>query len=379
MSEVWLEFVPNDVLFFRGPEPYNAGETGFVRSEFPPSPHVMQGALRTGLLYANGADAGRYRSGTVPEHLRAAVGSPGEYDLGIELEGPYLSIHRELYVPLPLSLAVTENGIEPRTPSDGAVLTDLGRLRLPGGPGEKQTDGHWISWRTLRRHLAGDPISRGDLIQPRASPNGEKPPLAGEPKVGLGLDRSKRTAREGLLYSIEPLRFERDASLVLRVSGLPEGVSLPTEVALGGEGRFARVSTLPAPNVQPDRDRVAQTVEKTHRFRLVLLQPALFARGWIPDGLKLVRGREHDCWEGELNGVRCRLVSACLEKPRRIGGWDMANNRPKPLRSYVPAGSVYFFETDAPGAEVVEKLDDARVGADGRLGFGQCVVGGGWS
>jgi CRISPR-associated protein Cmr3 len=38
------------------------------------------------------------------------------------------------------------------------------------------------------------------------------------------------------------------------------------------------------------------------------------------------------------------LVSAVIGKPLAISGWDVANKRPKPLRHYVPAGSVYYFE-----------------------------------
>ncbi|MCX7643489.1 MAG: type III-B CRISPR module-associated protein Cmr3, partial [Armatimonadetes bacterium] len=37
-----------------------------------------------------------------------------------------------------------------------------------------------------------------------------------------------------------------------------------------------------------------------------------------------------------------------LTRPNKFGGFDVAKERPKPIRNFVPAGSVYFFESDEP-------------------------------
>ena len=50
----------------------------------------------------------------------------------------------------------------------------------------------------------------------------------------------------------------------------------------------------------------------------------------------------------ERDRVRLRVVSACLGRPQRIGGWDSLARRPLPLRSVLPSGSTLFCEVDNP-------------------------------
>ena len=69
------------------------------------------------------------------------------------------------------------------------------------------------------------------------------------------------------------------------------------------------------------------------------------------------------------------IVSVCSDRPIRIGGWDMALNRPKPRLAYVPDCAVYYLTTPHRGAEVVEALHDTKIGMSTRIGFGHIVVG----
>jgi CRISPR/Cas system CMR-associated protein Cmr3 (group 5 of RAMP superfamily) len=43
---------PIDTLFFRDGAPFNAGETGFIKSIFPPTPQTGYGFSRAALLNA---------------------------------------------------------------------------------------------------------------------------------------------------------------------------------------------------------------------------------------------------------------------------------------------------------------------------------------
>jgi CRISPR-associated protein Cmr3 len=97
--------------------------------------------------------------------------------------------------------------------------------------------------------------------------------------------------------------------------------------------------------------------------KIVLLTPAYFSDGWQP---------ERGDWSEWVNGGK--LVSVAVGKPHLISGWDVANNQPKPLRHYVPAGSVFFFED----AEVTNKpfTETPRDSLDhGAMGFGAFAVG----
>ena len=71
-----------------------------------------------------------------------------------------------------------------------------------------------------------------------------------------------------------------------------------------------------------------------------------------------------------------RIVSACVDRPWRIGGWDSGARAPQPLRNAAPPGSVWFCELTDPGAfhaTVTKGL--VRAGAGIAAGFGLCATG----
>jgi hypothetical protein len=47
-------------------------------------------------------------------------------------------------------------------------------------------------------------------------------------------------------------------------------------------------------------------------------------------------------------GANLQCVAVALGKSLFLGGWDVANNGHKAMRSFVPAGSVYYFTADSP-------------------------------
>lgn len=368
---MWLDLKPNDILFFRGPEPFNAGETGYVKSEFPPTPRTLQGALRAAFLEANGVDMGEYVRGDATDPMVKALGRADE-EIKLDLRGPYLTRDGRLCVPAPLDLVERDGVLRCRTP-DGKVTTDIGKVRLFDSPdGAADMEGKWLPLESLEGLLAGRKIRADELLSALGTS------LHGEPKVGLARDVESRAAEEAMLYTILTLRAEENAGFAVGIRGLPAEARLPALLKWGGEGRFVWSREMEAPTTGTHREKVASQIEQeqTRRFRLVFLQPALFDGGWLPGEFEREETEGGVRWRGELAGITCALVSAALGKPRRIGGWDMKSRRPHPLRPHVPAGSVYFFETEAAGASVVEALDDAKVGRHKNMGFGHVLVGG---
>lgn len=384
MTDVWLRLSPHDILFFRGSQPFTAGETGYLRSEFPPTPQVIQGAVRSGLLQANGVSWEEYYDGTaLGPHQRSvveAVGRPGQQEeMGIDLHGPFLLVGPELYLPAPLDAYLDDDAVVRGAPDDMPTVCDLGSIRLPSPPRStvQPLAGSWMSADGITAYLTGGTFSRDELFDPFETPAGPgHSRRAGyEPKVGLALDAASRTAREGMLYTIAPLRLGEELAFAVRTAGIPESAALPRLLPLGGEGRFAMVDAGFEPSWPDHRSRAADAVNRSHRFRLLFVQPAFFEDGWLPPGFQQVRRGASDAWEGHLNGLSCRLISASLDRPRKVGGWDIHANRPKPVRSLVPAGSVYYFETDEAGSDVIEALDNRKLGTWTRIGFGHCLVG----
>lgn len=70
-----------------------------------------------------------------------------------------------------------------------------------------------------------------------------------------------------------------------------------------------------------------------------------------------------------------RIVSACVGKPQKIGGWNMAANAPRPLTCYIPAGSVYFCQ--APEGEItnIKQMHRQKIGLKTEYGFGHVLIG----
>jgi CRISPR-associated protein Cmr3 len=80
-------------------------------------------------------------------------------------------------------------------------------------------------------------------------------------------------------------------------------------------------------------------------------------------------------WEGVLREVVVTLIAACVGKPVKIGGWDLANGQPRDLTPFVPAGSVYFCEARAEDREKVSALHGTQIGRQVEYGFGHILVG----
>jgi CRISPR-associated protein Cmr3 len=154
---------------------------------------------------------------------------------------------------------------------------------------------------------------------------------------------------------------------------LDDALSLPKKegvLRLGGEGRPAYYRKVNAPS--PSDGLNGQS--KVERFKIVFRTPAYFDGGWRPSA-------EQGGWSAQL-GVDAQLIAAAMARPHRIGGWDVAGRNgkgfAKPMYSYVPAGSVYFFESDQPVIPPKGPISQTPAGGSlslTDLGFGQIVVG----
>jgi len=410
MRQLWI-IEPRDTLFFRGGQPFTAGESGYLRSEFPPSPQVLQGFVRTTLLAAHGISWEAYAQdrcdvcGTAIEDCAAGkyVGPAGSLTTRFQISGPFL-LRRPAepnqpwvsYYPVPKDLVRTEDGGWHRLePGQDPVPTDLGRLRLPAAvvSGVRTVDGWWMTEQALVAYLAGQIAALGEtnfLTPPQVATDeaaykvtaqGDSVPPVGflEPRTLIQIDRATGRAADHMLASTAHFRFNPLAHLALGVylDNLPAHLS-PADgtfsTTLGGESRQVYVTVTTGNSI--DTADTAAAINHTQRFRLVLLQPTLFAQGWLPDGFTPATAPDGTVtWHGQLNGVPCRLISACIGKPVRIGGWNIRERCSRPMYTLVPPGSVYFFEATASGEEVVTALHDRHIGNMSEIGYGWTVIG----
>lgn len=366
-----LQLEPLDTLFFRDGTPFSAESTGpkEVGGLFPPHPASITGALRAALARSNGwTGSGRWTA-----ELNVAFG-PGPEDLGLlSFTGPVLLRNGEPLFPAPLHLQGSSDGggwgpralLQPGPPA----ACDLGAaVRLPKLPdaipdGEraelKEADGWWLTLPGLEAVLQGKLPEPEALVASRELWQEER-------RVGIERDHCTRTAVEGMLYTTRHVRLAKGVGLGVEIAieASDRNWNAPTGVLpLGGESRVAACSpwtqalTIATPQ---------EAITTSGRLLVVALTPLdLVADQAL--GLQPLRDL-----------ADARVISACLGRPLRIGGWDSLARRPLPLQSFLPAGSVLFCELTDPGA-LAEALAAgnglARLGARQRWGYGLVALG----
>ena len=336
MSEQWIFIKAHDVWMFRDSKPFTAGESFFARSMFPPQPGTTQGLIRS-FHY---------------EHTGQIIGSATDMG-GLRLHGAFLATRDSQgkiarYYPLPLDTfaSTTPRRLAPKRSS--TVVTDLGADWRPlqpidEGQDDKPEDGDfWLDEANFAAYTDGQPIPeavRGDML------------YSFEERTGLGMDHGKRANLDGRFYRASFVRPAEEVGLLIGAEYREALFNEPSgQIAVGGEARMGTYSVVSyTPTVSTLTDNV----------KLVLLTPAYFSAGWQPVGGEWSR------WLGK----DAKLVSAAIGKPRAFSGWDMVKKYPKPLRYFVPAGSVFYFENaTTPSSPFTETPQgDADYGA---MGYG---------
>ncbi len=405
-GELW-QFEALDRLFFRDGRPFNAGEMAWVESQFPPTGQTLQGALRAAVLTHLGADFEAFRKGQPcvsdgKGGLRSLKDELGKDDsLGkLDLTGPFVLKDGPLLFPSPLDLVKIEAGGYELLCVDEAhpIDCDRGRVCLPRArvPGVKTQEGKYLTASAMVGYLAGNvtgvraPLSQDDTaasLWPLFADKYDQPALADrEPKIGLERDDDTRTAEEGMLYSVGFVRPRPGVSLGLVVAGL-DHANVPTRgrlQPLGGEGKLAGIEIVKdQPMVWPNMPAL-NAQNGWLRFKLVFTTPALLdekGRSWLPQGFTECKSGSSTVWRGSLTipsstiSSDVEIVSACVGKPQKVGGWDMAENAPRPLTGYIPAGSVYFCR--APEGEIanIKQMHRQKIGLKTEYGFGHVLIG----
>jgi len=382
-----------ETYFFRGGTPFTAGEDSFLPSMFPPTPSVMQGVVRTAIMTGHGIDFSVYRDrlcsvcgcpATECEVL-SAIGSAGTHDdMKLDITGPFLVLNpkeesRSLLFRAPADLMDMRSlAAEPfkagvLCPAAKPMETDIGPVFMPMVENRcKPMENAWLHEVALQSYLKGEPIAEEHVFS-------EDDVVAREPRVGIARERSTRSCQKGMLYFIEHVRLLPGFGLGARVKNCPE-VELPSAVRLGGEGRMSALHTTPWRSI--DWPGIAEAIDAgpglfgEHGFKTVFLTPVRFdGDRAIPAGFKPGIREGARVYEGSIAGIQCTLVSMCVDRPVRLGGWNMAAGEQKPRHSYMPSGSVCYFVTKSSGSEVVQALHDVKLGLDASIGFGHVVVG----
>ena len=353
---IFLE--PNEPLLFRTGRPFDAGESGYAETLFPPTPDTIQGAIRAAI-------ACHWDQSKTLEEIFA---QPEVLDLIGDRQG----YGRFRLTGLALGRRTTGNSIERLFPPPAHLL----QLVDQGGKSQIYLVPE------QRANLTSDLPDHSFYLFPHPAPDSKLEPLRGwltesglskilraraelasgefvpayeiyrhEPRLGIGMQNATKTTREGLLYQTQMIRMMPGYGFVadLRLSKTAEQddrsapeellddqqtqsmLRLPPQgwVTLGGDRRAARFEIIP-------QEQAVQTDALNGQAAgnlLYLATPAALEGGWQP--LE---------WPASARPP----ITAAIQRYQSIGGWSMnlhnSDGTNKVMRRCVPAGSVYFFD-----------------------------------
>lgn len=229
-----------------------------------------------------------------------------------------------------LAPAATPPGVQTSLP-DGLELVQLAADSDKALSRNKPTTGpaFW-TWSELQDWLLTPTPSRAFAKDERFGVSA----LTTETRTHVAIDPKTLTASDGQLFSTTALRFASQGTKerehygigfdceVAPNTGLAELGERTGSVTIGGERRISmlRRSTASLPELPAG-------LSGRRTFRVTLLTPAIFSEGHRPKDI-----------------FGARITAAVVLRPESISGWDARNDKPKPSRRMVPAGSVYWVE-----------------------------------
>ncbi len=332
-----IEIKALDTLFFRDGKPFNSGENHWSDSVFPPNMSTIYGALRTAYFTEN-----------YDEFLRL-----NKKDFNTEKDPTKgLFINKLLfrikdgkndgyYYSMPLDLVKLKDIDDEETKDE----TKNKRYKVLPLRIKKNRDKNSHPLEKLLYFNDNVKVLKGGLIRGDKMCNYmngifedteiclTEDYIVDEPKIGIGINKSTKTSQDSMLYRID-LKRPKDLYLVIDFSGLK--IKGKGAIKLGGESKYVSYKEI---KVLPETYSLNRLPTINKGFKLTLMTAAIFEKGWLPKG---VSEKNEFIMENDLFAIK--LVAASIGKYALVGGYDIANNRPKPMVKAIPEGSTYYFE-----------------------------------
>lgn len=319
----YIRITPLDGLFFGKGRPFNMGDDTWTDADLLPQPGVVWGALASQLYY-RGANTAQLEAQLKIGPVMVADTTPSS---------------GSVFVPAPLDMLTEDKKYHHHTffwkyPQKGGnprfiLHRDTNVLLRPQTATEvEMPEQKLISLAYLYEKYPSE-ISKVkfdfDLID-------IKEQIATELKIGIGRDAHTRTASESMLFTIQLSQLSEGTSILVEFDNQSE-ISLLQKgiLKLGGEGKIAAYEVLGLENSFSQSIALLQKKLLSHEephyfFKVLALMPLPLDADGLPQVLK------HDDYD---------VLGGFTGKPVLLGGFDYLKKRPKPMRKYAPAGSVW--------------------------------------
>jgi len=372
-----IKITPIDSLLFRDGKPFTSGDSHNASSIFPPKPSVFAGFIRSKILMENfdGDIENTWKK------LENEIGYKNEKYGKLNIKAIFLNKDNEYYLQSPLDL-VKEKRVEENKENEEkkekkiSVLTpkklnldcktDVAIDSLPFSPKEvkfAEQESGFISIKNLEKYLLGE----NDI-----SLNHKCDFVESEPRVGIEIEKDRKTTKEGRLYSVEFLRFKKNCSFSVLLDEINFGNK--GIYFMGGEKRQVFCEKCEKENSDKilSNDFISKLknkIRQNKKIKVLLITPSYneINKGNIePEKLKNL-----------LKDIGVTFVSACI-KTEDIGGFDIEKGQPKPIEKLISSGSVFYYElNDNNKIDDLIKLNFKSISSkDSELGYGKILIGG---
>lgn len=347
MKQLFLEAL--DVWLFRDGRPFDALSDHRAESLFPPYPKTIQGMIRSHYLMIKRINLHD------KQMIADTVGTTTDFKT-LRLRGPFLAQRYhdgtiERYFPLPADVTYQNDhfwSLRPQAVASGILTSAAIPMLLLPKPEDKPQKSEfnlWLSETDLQHCLEGRKVT--------GIPTHNL--FVRENRFGIGLNDAQRVTQEGALYEVEFIRPCPGVGLLIEIAGYnnwPDSGILRS----GGEGRGARFTSVPvSPWPVPSTPLPAC-------FKVYFATPTYFDSGWQPQDWGKF-------FKGEIS-----LQAVALPRYDSVGGFDWASNDHKPARRYVPAGSVYYFQSKGQVQLNPNLTQNAITDFGAEIGFGQILI-----
>ena len=299
---------PLDLLLFRDGHPFGLGDS--ARSIFPPSPLTFQGAVRAKLW--------RNKERVLEKWLDPE--SPP-----LKFYGPFLEKDDTLLFPIPSS--ILKCSLVKTKFIDIENCNIMLKEKLPF----VQEEDYRILFLPLSQfkdYLRGEtnnlnPIESNELWMM-------------EERTSIKINtKSLTVSEEDAFFIIAFTRLEKGVRFSFFVEAEEnEGLlweilnEEPKSLILGGERRpvIYELKEEDLRSLFEDiREDIGNVKQNDEIMKIIFLTPSIPKDNWIPNAL-----------------IGKNIISALIPKPVAIGGWDYRENKPRPLRYALPAGTTFW-------------------------------------
>lgn len=377
----WL-IQPRDPLIFRDGRPFTADPGARATTLAFPYPSTLAGAART--LSVPAQICQQFSDELVESLLKKSIYGP--MLVALANNGDI----NECYAPAPADAlllkkkddecSVIRQWLKPLNPPQGAYSDLEGNVSVVGARQPRKDKPHpkapafWY-WKQYIDWMTNPKDEEPNIILEELG----LPGLVREYRTHVRITSTTQTADPGGLFQTSGLEFTwkpgndgcRDVKQ-LKELGLVIATDIEISVLLGflgGEQRIASWKPIEKATFPDCPDAIKDAILASKHCRMVLLTPAIFKNGHLPDDVL----RKH--------GLHAVVKGAAVQRYQTVSGWDYKKELPKATRRMAPAGSVYFLELKGSEVEVAAFIDSIWMKnisdeeQDCRDGFGLAVLG----